>query len=298
MNPVDEALAAGEVIGRLVAKRIPRLERYFREKVRENRGTEPVSLDELRACIHRLGFTAGRDLLVHSSFMGMRQVQAKLPETIDFLLELAGDEATVLMPTHPATKVKDGLPVYDVARSPSTVGMLTERFRKLPAARRSPFPVASVAAVGPRAAEYARDFRAESGGTPYGEGSPYHGLARAGGFCLFLGIDFIRALTLEHVAFDLLAGDHPVPGYYVEKSFLVRHDGREERFDVRHQSKRLEWRIASVAMRRMVLQSGTIQCTRLKGIPVAVLDAGRFLEWHLPLARSRGWPYWCPLGWN
>jgi aminoglycoside 3-N-acetyltransferase len=296
LNPVDEMLAAGEVAGRLVAERIPKLRGWFRQKVRENPRREPVTLDQLGACIRSLGFTPGRDLLVHSSLVGLRQLQAKLPEQIEFLVGLAGSEATLLMPTHPATRDKDGLAVYDVARSPSTVGMLTERFRKLPGALRSPFPVAPVAAFGPRAALYTRDFRRESGGTPYGQGSPYQTLTREGGQVLYLGIDFIRALTLEHVAFDLLAGDHPVPDYYVEKSFLVLHEGREERVDVRHQSKDLEWRIASIAMRRMVLRSGSTRATRLAGIPVAVMDARRFLEWHLPLARSRGWPYWCPLG--
>jgi len=297
MNIKDELIAAGEVAGRLAAARVPRLRRYAYERVRAVPESAPVALDALRSCILGLGFEPGRDLLIHSSLLGLRRIQARPPEMMEFLLGLAGPEATVLMPTHPVTKPRDGIPVYDVARSPSGVGMLTERFRRMPGTQRSPFPVAPVAARGPAAARYTRSFRDESGGTPYGEGSPYHTLARRGGQCLFVGIDFIRSLTMEHVAFDLLRGDHPLGDrYYVERSFWVVQDGKEERWDVRHQSRDLEWRLASIPMRRMAIRSGTVRATRLDGIPVAVLDAGPFLDWHLPLARSRGWPYWCPLG--
>lgn len=292
----DELLAAGEVLGRRCVELSPSLRRRVSEKVRDTGSdASAVDLAELRSCLLGLGLRPGADLLVHSAVMNLRRVQARLPELIDFLGELAGPEATLLMPTHPACKERDGVPVYDVARSPSTVGMLTERFRRLPDALRSPFPVAPVVARGPRAAEYTRDFRMQSGGTPYGKGSPYHRLSEVGGQAVFLGIDFIRAITMEHVAFDLLEGDHPVPDYYQEVSYRVVQGEREELFEVRHQRKELEPRLASIAFRSMILRSGTTRATRLKGIPVAVLDAGPFVAWHLPLARRRGWPYWYPL---
>jgi aminoglycoside 3-N-acetyltransferase len=290
----DELLAAGEIAGRRAAEWFPAVRGYARKRVRDTGSDEsPVDLDELRDTLLELGLKPGSDLLIHSAVMSLRRVTAKLPELIEFLMRLAGPEGTLLMPTHPVCKVgPDGIPVYDVARSPSSVGMLTERFRRMPGTLRSPFPVAPAAALGPRAAEYTRDFASESGGTPYGQGSPYHILSQVGGQAIFIGIDFIRAITMEHVAFDLLQGDHPVPDYYVEKTFRVIDGDREEVYDVRHQRKELEPRLASIAFRGMILRSGTTRAMRLKGIPLAVLDAGPFVDWHRPLARHRGWPYW------
>jgi hypothetical protein len=117
-------------------------------------------------------------------------------------------------------------------------------------------------------------------------------LAERNGQALFLGIDFIRALTLEHVAFDLLRKDHPITGYYSEQSIIVVDHGTEERWRVLDHRKELESRLATIAMKRMVLRSGTIRCEQFKGIKLGVMNAAPFLDWHLPLVRKRGWPYW------
>jgi aminoglycoside N3'-acetyltransferase len=292
VGPIDRLLAVGERAGRWVAERRPELRQRAAERVRRSEpAREGVAAAELRECVRALGLEPGRDLLVHSSFAGMRQVELKLPEWIDWLRELCGPEATLLMPTHPVTKVEDGLPVYDVARSPSSVGFLPERLRRTPGARRSPFPIAPACALGPRAELYARDFRDKSGGTAYGIGSPYHTLGEVGGQCLFLGIDFIRTLTLEHVAFDVLGPENPVADYYQEESFWVVRGGERERFDVRHHRKELTRYLATFAMRRMALRSGTVRTANLKGVRVGVLDAEPFLAWHRLVARRHGLPY-------
>jgi aminoglycoside 3-N-acetyltransferase len=293
LGPIDQLLSLGEVAARRLIELNPRLRARVAERVRRPEPAHaPVSAAALRDAIRALGQEPGRDLLVHSSWAGMRQLQQKLPETIELLRELIGPDATLLMPTHPALKEQDGLPLYDVARSPSSVGFLTERLRRTPGALRSPFPVAPVCALGPRAELYTRDYRDKSGRKTYGTGSPYHALTELGGQCLFLGVDFIRTLTLEHVAFDLLGAENPVADYHVERSFWVVRDGQRERWDVFDHSKHLERYLATFTMKRAALRSGTVRATNLGGIRLGVLDAEPFLAWHLPVAREQGLPYY------
>ena len=289
----QEFLALGEVAGRQAVERWPGLRKSIGRRARKPPAAPvPIDLAQIRERILALGLAPGRDLLVHSTFQNLRRVQARLDEWVPFLRDLIGPHATLLMPSHPVLGEKDGLPLYDVARSPSSVGMLTERMRRTAGVLRSPFPVAPILALGPHAETYTADFRASSGGLAYGKGSPYHLLTEARGQALYLGIDFIRTVTLEHVAFDLLGHDHPVRDYHVEKTFLVRHEGREERWRVRDHRKEVERRLATFAFRSMILGSGTVRESKQGGLALSVMDAKAFVDWHLPLARRRGWPYW------
>ncbi len=288
---LDELIAVGEIAGRLSLQRFPIIRRAAGKWARRAPPhTASVKLSEIRERIIQLGYQPGTDLLVHSSFV--RHLEGGLDELITMLRAMVGDTGTLLMPSHPVLGSREGVKVYDVQRSRSRVGLLTERFRKTPGVLRSSFPIAPVCAFGVNAADYTRDFRADSKNTAYGRGSPYHLIGERNGKVLFLGIDFIRALTLEHVAFDVLENNHPIADYYQEQAILVSCGGREECWNVRDHREGLAVRLATMAMRRKVLRSGTIQCETFKGVQLGVMNAAAFLHWHLPLARSRGWPYW------
>jgi aminoglycoside 3-N-acetyltransferase len=287
----DEAIALAEVTGRIAFGRFDGLKRRVRRWVRRP-ASEPqaIGLPEVRAAILELGYEPGRDLLVHSALI--RQLQGDLDDVIAMLRDLVGPAATLLMPSHPILFERDGRRIYDVKKSRSRVGMLTERFRRTPGVQRSPFPIAPICALGPAAAEYTRDFREQSAGTPYGVGSPYHEIGERQGQVLYLGIDFIRSVTLEHVAFDVLQGQHPVDDFYEPHEIVVARDGREETWHVRDHRKALEARLATFTMKRLVLRSGTIRRRDVRGVEIGVMDARGFLRWHRPIAQHRGWPYW------
>lgn len=288
---IDEVLAIGEVAGRAGLGRLPAVRRSASRWVRQARTpTQRISLPHLRERILGLGYQPGRDLLVHAALAP--QVEGSLDDRIAMLRELVGPSATLLMPSHPILANHSDHAVYDVAKARSRVGLLSERFRRTPGVLRSAFPIASICALGPGAEQYTSDFRTASGGTAYGRGSPYCLLADRGGQVLYLGIDFIRALTLEHVAFDLLQGDHPIGNYYCRRTIAVIRGDASELWHVRDPRKDLEARLATLAMKRMVLRSGTIRRCNDIGVELAIMDAAAFVRWHLPLARTRGWPYW------
>src|SRR5206468_1004385 len=135
-------------------------------------------------------------------------------------------------PSHPIAQRKDGLPFFDVQRSPTGMGLLAESLRRTPGTRRGAFPIAPVCALGPAAERYTRDFRRESDATPYGRGSPWHTITERGGQVLLLGIAPERALTLVHVAFDLLGDDTPIRDLHHEETWIVADRGATERWTV------------------------------------------------------------------
>jgi hypothetical protein len=75
----------------------------------------------------------------------------------------------------------------------------------------------------------------------------------------------------------------------------VVRDGAEERWSLRQQRRYLERHLATYAFRRMALASGTLIERSWRGVRMCVVDAKAFLDWHLPIARRTGLPYW---GWS
>ncbi len=239
-----------------------------------------------------LGIGPGDVLMVHSAWDGMRQLRAKPSEVIDLLESLIGPDGTLLMPTSPPATLRDGRIVFDVVRSPSSLGLLSESFRRRPGVARSPFPMATVSAEGPRAFLFLRDFRAESGNTSYGKGSPYWEMGQQGGKVLVLGIDVVRTLTLQHCAFDVLGDDNPVADFYTDVEYIVIRDGAEEAWTLRRPHPRMVDYLATIAFSKMIDDSGTCRKGNLKGMKIALVDARKFLDWHVGLAHQNGWPYW------
>ncbi|MSQ13186.1 MAG: hypothetical protein EXR47_03400 [Dehalococcoidia bacterium] len=154
----DGLFTVGELVERQVYWRSPLLVRLLSKIRRARRGrqvapTSPKALEEgLQAIVpsgHRL-------LMVHSAVSGIalsteqdssqRLNSLNTAEAVlNMLTRLAGPRGTLVMPTHPAYEGDPGFMhdksrlvlTYDPARSPSTVGLITEVFRRCPGTLRS-----------------------------------------------------------------------------------------------------------------------------------------------------------------
>src|SRR5437667_5181902 len=117
--------------------------------LRSTRGFSPADLLQL---LRRVGVTPGDTLLVHSSFDRFAAFLGKPTEIIAVLQEAVGDAGTLLMPTLPFTGtaveyVKRGV-TFEVKRTPSQMGFLTEMFRRSSGVVRSVHPTHAAAAWG------------------------------------------------------------------------------------------------------------------------------------------------------
>jgi len=152
-----------------------------------------MSLSELRqgqiaAGLRELGVGDGDAVLVHSSLSRFGYVHGGADAVIDALLQAVGPLGTVMVPTHTWGTVNAENPVFDVRRTPSMVGRITEVFRQRRGALRSLHPTHSCAGIGPAAAELLRGHETQV--TPCGSTSPYQRLMECGGKIVFLGVTF------------------------------------------------------------------------------------------------------------
>ena len=141
-----------------------------------------LSRPNLVAAMQDAGLGEVDRLLMHSSLHSLGRVDGGAETLIDALLEVLGEEGTLMVPTF---NYNLELEVFDPATVHSQTGLITETLRKRPEAIRSLHPNYSVAAIGRDSEELTREhWKAESTGV----GSPIDRIARSGGFILLLGV--------------------------------------------------------------------------------------------------------------
>lgn len=221
--------------------------KWARRRVREAESKIiPLNRAELEADLRKLGVKAGRDLFVHSSMSKIGPVQGGAVAVIRGLQAVAGPDATIVMPAYPvpgtmAQWMHDPAP-FDVAETPSRMGVLTEVFRLMPGALRSAHPSHSVTAIGPHARAYTADHHQAE--TSFGPGSPFLLHAERGGdiLCIGTGVGKITSYHLIEAQKDVF----PLPVYLDARmgKLVIFPDGRRERVEVRVGDSRLSpWRI-------------------------------------------------------
>ena len=125
----------------------------------------------------------------------MGYVQGGADTVIDAFLDVVGSEGTVCVPTI-VYAGQGPRPPFNVARSPSEVGRITETLRLRPEARRSDSPTHSVAAIGRQADEITSGHAGGEGRpSPWGElafghESPWQRFYDLDAICVLLGVDW------------------------------------------------------------------------------------------------------------
>lgn len=162
----------------------------------------------LTADLRRLGVEPGDLLFIHASFKSLGPVRGGAGSVVPALEVAVGPNGLILMPSFNLGDHKTRPERWDVASAPSTVGWLTEYFRRMPGTVRSDHYSHSVAARGPGAAALVSGHLCTEGlrspwdrppwGKTYGTHSPMvRAYARAGRL-LMLGVDYDSS-TYAHV---------------------------------------------------------------------------------------------------
>lgn len=167
----------------------------------------------LSEILERFGVEPGDTILVHSSWDTLRVAFASPKEVLASLLDYIGPDGTLVMPAIPMLEIEDGV-LFDVDRTPSKAGLLSEYFRRQTGVERSISINHSVCAKGPKAHYLTSEHHL--GLTSWDEYSPYRRLAEIPrAWVIGLGVGrALRAATATHcVDSELL--HHP----YFQKLF-------------------------------------------------------------------------------
>lgn len=194
----------------------------------------------LKSGLEALGLEKGDAVIVHSSLKSLGNFPNREQTVIDALLEQLNDEGTLLMPCLSYETVTPDNPVFNVKKTPSCVGWLTEYFRNMPESRRSVHPTHSVCGIGKKADFLLGTHQIDT--TPCGENSPFSKLVQIGGKILFLGCGLkpntfmhgIEELSRPPYLFgeeiDYIIEPENQPAFHVKH---IRHnfEGYEQRYD-------------------------------------------------------------------
>ena len=163
---------------------------------------------ELSRDLRSLGVEPGDILFVHSSFKSLGAVDGAAGAVVGALEDALGPAGLLLMPSFNLVVRDQRARTWDLARTPSTVGWLTEFFRRMPGTFRSDHYSHSVAARGKDAEQFVAEHGSTEGmdspwdlppwGKTYGDRSPMLKAYAAGGKVLMLGVDY-HSSTYLHV---------------------------------------------------------------------------------------------------
>jgi len=273
------------------------------EGLSAGRGELPATMDtpsektivrqsDIEAGLREVGLRAGDVALVHSSLSSMGWVEGGTQTVIEaFLSVLDPESGTFVVPTLCASKPRERrFDVWDIERSPSDVGAITEAGRLHPQAIRSDHGTHSVAAIGAHA-EQITGGHADSWGRPspwgpaaFGFGSPWQWLYDLDAHYLFLGVT-TSCNTIGHFAQAEL----------VRRHLQAAGDAREEleaelrawerggvwpnfRFEMAE-----EWLAEKGAMRYSTIGDATLRATHARANVDTILEklsteAEEFLE--------------------
>lgn len=153
---------------------------------------------QLREDLAALGVCPGDKLLIHSSYRSLGGIEGGAAGFFETVTDLLGSEGTLILPTLSYATVGYDQPCFDVRRTPSCVGYLTEYFRtQVPGVIRSLHASHSCAVYGRDAAAWAEGHQLDL--TPVGEHSPLRKLPQQNGKILMLGCDPGRNTSMHGV---------------------------------------------------------------------------------------------------
>ena len=164
-----------------------------------------------------LGLTEGDLVYVHSGMDGLN-LAFPFYRILFLIREVIGTSGTVLFPTYPNHRIssyeylRQGK-IFDVRRTPSYTGILTEFARRQRNAVRSLHPTKSVSAIGPAAKEITATHHLSP--YPYDTCSPYYKLITGGGKIVGLGAT-TNYISFGYCVDDSLKEKFPVRVYHDE----------------------------------------------------------------------------------
>lgn len=182
--------------------------KHLAAKQREQLAKDRQTLSEagIVAGLQQAGIRPGDVLMMHSSFRKMGYVEEGPETLIKALLNVVGEEGTLMMPAFPAIGFNydylKSKPVFDLRQTPSRMGLVTESFRRMSGVQRSLHPTDSVIAYGKQAHYLVKDHFGQL--TPYNASSPFYRLSELKGKILMIGVR-LESLTNLHTLEDAVA---------------------------------------------------------------------------------------------
>jgi aminoglycoside 3-N-acetyltransferase len=283
------------------------VKQFFREWQRKKRSSElkkqaqsgqGLSRDQLIQALNHAGIQSGDHLMVHASLSKIGYIEGGAETVVDALKETVGELGVILMPTSPIARLQLDYvtenPVFDVLRTPSAMGSISEVFRISDGVVRSYHPTEPVATWGAKAYEYIKDHTVKN--TPYHWDSPYGKLIQHGGKILYIGVTLDNAGTHLHTLEDALDVGVPV---YAEEVFTLRvldAQGKELQVATKVHNPEYSKKRRCDELLPMFLQEGVYREVYIGQAKTLVFDAKKMFDVMVKAFNERGITMYNPEG--
>jgi len=215
-----------DVVGSVVRAR----KRFKRSRI--DRLPQLNEIEFTNILTNQLGLGPGDVVYIHSSVDGL-SLNFPFLRILPFIRKVIGDKGTLLFPTYPNRSPFSSYDylragnVFDVKRTPSYTGILTEFGRRHPQAVRSIHPTKSVCALGPMAEELTAAHQRSP--HPYDRLSPYRKLVDCEAKIVGLGV-WTEYMSFVYCIDDALKANPPVKTYHPEifRAKCINYRGEEE----------------------------------------------------------------------
>lgn len=263
--------------------------RYLQKKVKQSQTASLPPITEhdfTRILTDELGVGNGDTVFVHSSIDHLH-LDFPFYRLLPLIQQATGAQGTVLFPTYPQSASYDFLArgeIFDVRKTPSYTGILTEFARRQRDAVRSLHPTKSVCAIG----KFARELTAthQLSPYPYDACSPYKKIIEYDGKVIGLGV-LTRNLSFVHCADDALKEDFPVRPYH-ERLFEARCINYEGEAEIvrtyAHDMRKMKHNIPRFMKRYIPAEA--CHDLKLQGRPFFRADAGKLFALMTELAQQ------------
>jgi aminoglycoside 3-N-acetyltransferase len=230
----------------------------------------------LRRALHELGIRPGDSVMLHSAFSREHGFRGGVEELTDVFIDAVGPDGHLLMVSLPyrssSLDYLAKLKHFDVRRTPSMMGLVSEFFRRRPDVLRSLHPTHPVLVRGPRAAWFVD---AHPGCRhPCGPDTPFDRLAAVDGKALFFNVPF-ATYTFFHYLEHLVAPQLPFALYTDEpvEVPVIDHVGNARTVVTHVYTQaaigRRRFQVLEDALRRRgLIQSCRIGATRMEAVKV------------------------------
>jgi aminoglycoside 3-N-acetyltransferase len=189
------------------------------------------SPEQLEKALAAIGIAPGDTVMVHSGFRPTSGFTGTPTDAIDAMLRAVGPEGHVLMMSIPyrgsSQRYAESSPLFDVRRTPTRVGLISEMFRRRADVVRSLSPLHPVVAHGPLATWLVADHDAAL--RSCGKGTPFDRFLSLNGKLLFFDAPY-SSMTFMHYVEDVCRERLPVELYDpTPMTIRVRDDAGGER---------------------------------------------------------------------
>lgn len=151
-----------------------------------------VDFNELVLNFQKLGITKGDVLLVHSSYKSFGGVKGGPQTVIDALKHILSEEGTLIVPTF-NYDFCDGVP-FDIRKTPSKMGIISELVRSDKDSKRSLDPVFSFAVFG-KQRDYLTNLKSKHS---FGQNSIFAKLRELNAKIMIIGLTYNESMTFFH----------------------------------------------------------------------------------------------------